>query len=94
MFVIPVDLNPADWSPQISAGLMMIGITAIFTAIFKEMALDPSRPSPPPTTKRGRKALRWFTMGVLIFGVVCLVVGVLMQFYWIEPTNPYSAASE
>jgi hypothetical protein len=82
------DPNPTDWSPQISAGLMYIGLASIFTAIFKDMALDPSRPGPPPQTRREHMAMLRFKLASLIFGVVCFAVGLLMQIYWIEPVRP------
>jgi len=82
------DPNPVDWSPQISAGLMYIGLASIFTAIFKDMALDPSRPSPPPQTRQLHQALLRFKLAILIFGIVCFAIGLLMQFYWIEPARP------
>ncbi len=94
MYWIPVDFFPADWNGPISNGLIIIGVTSIASAFLPAFQLDPTRPGRKPTTRRGHRAVLWFKLSILIFGLACIIGGTLMQIYWIGPTNPYSAASE
>jgi len=88
MFWIPVDFFPPDWSGPISNGIIIIGVVSLASAFLPAFQLDPTRPSRPPNTRRGHRAIMWFKLSVLIFGLACIVGGTLMQIYWIEPATP------
>ena len=95
MIVIPVDLSPADWSRLISVLLDDAGTDRdLYGDLQGDGARSIASESATHNQTRTKSPSKWFTMGVLIFGIVCLVIGVLMQFYRIESTNPYSAASK